>query len=634
MFYINITNIKKIIKLNKPILVNDLIQKYVPKLYNYYLAVIINNEIKDKNFLINQSGNIILILYNDNYALHIIKQSCAFLCAYAIKQIWPLKQEINLIINETGFTYYFDMSYRISIKDLYKIELLMYELLKTQSLKIKSSFITKNDTYKILSKNFEYYLLNNINTNLQQQKLYKIFHIENFISFNPYYVTNNKKLYTNFYLQDISGVYLNNSNKMIQKITCIVYNTKTNLRKYFVSFNKIKQIDHRKINQILNYYHIDKDNPGLVFWNVNGLFIFNKLTNFIRNKLKSLEYKEIKTPVMLNSKFWKKSGHLNYYKDYIFTLQTNNQEFCIKPMNCPAHVQIYKQKIKSYKDLPLKLSEFGNCFRNEPSGSLHGLMRLKSFTQDDAHIFCTYNQVNTVINECINLIYEVYNIFSFKQILVKLSTRPIYRYGSEKEWDKAELILANILIKNNIDFHYQLNSGAFYGPKIEFILTDSLNRQWQCGTLQIDFTLSKRLNIFYINKNNIRKNPIIIHRAILGSIERFIGIILEVYEGLLPIWLSPIQVIVINITSKQAKYATYIHNIFIKFKIRSMLDLRSENISFKIREHLYKKIHYIIICGFKEMENNKITVRTRNIQQINLIPINHFIYYLLNKLNY
>ncbi len=395
----------------------------------------------------------------------------------------------------------------------------------------------------------------------------------------------------------------------------------------------LKKHTHTYINKQLNLYHINKNSPGMIFWHENGLIIFNNLIKLIRKKLIKYHYKEVKSPTLINKNMWIKSGHWKYYKNSMFTVITNNKkQICIKPMNCIGHIDIYKQKIRSYKDLPVRYAEFGECYRNESTGSVYGLIRTKAFTQDDAHIFCTYKEIEKEIKNCIKMTYEIYNIFNFNQIKVSISTKPIKAIGENETWIKAENILINILKKQKITYFIKKEEGAFYGPKIEFILEDTYQRLWQCGTIQLDYYLSKKLNISYVNKHNIKKYPIIIHRAILGSIERFIGILLEKTKGFLPLWLTPIQIVIINISDKHIIYSKYILNIFIKNKIRILSDFRNKFITFKIREYTLRKIPYIIICGDKENKNHNITIRKNNGTIKNGISIQKFIKHIKKKI--
>ncbi|MGD6858555.1 MAG: threonine--tRNA ligase [Enterobacteriaceae bacterium] len=372
----------------------------------------------------------------------------------------------------------------------------------------------------------------------------------------------------------------------------------------------MKKINHKKIGKKLDLYYFDKDSPGMIFWKKNGLLIYNNLKKIIKKKINSLNYIEVKTPSLLKKVLWENTGHYSNFKKNIFKVKKNNVSFCIKPMNCPGHIKIFKSELRSYKNLPMKIFEFGECYRYEPSGSLYGLMRTRHFTQDDGHIFCRESQIINEITECIEFIYETYNLFGLKKIKVKLSTSSIGK--NNKYYYKAERFLEYSLIKKKIKFYKNLEDGAFYGPKIEFILFDYLDREWQCGTIQLDFLLSKKLNVFYINKNNEKLSPVIIHRAIFGSIERFIGIILEKFNGNLPLWIVPIQVIILSINSNQKDYIKKVFKILLKNKIRVDKDVTNKTLNNKIRNATLKKIPYIIICGEKEKVTNTIDVRFRN----------------------
>ncbi|QJC30305.1 threonine--tRNA ligase [Enterobacteriaceae endosymbiont of Neohaemonia nigricornis] len=405
------------------------------------------------------------------------------------------------------------------------------------------------------------------------------------------------------------------------------YNNKTN------NSQKLLARDHRIIGKQLDLYHFQDEAPGMVFWHHNGYIILKEIKKFLRIKLIEFKYQEVKTPIITDSIIWKHTGHWKIYKDAIFITASENRKYCIKPMNCPGHIQIFKQKRNSYKDLPIRLAEFGICHRNEPSGSLHGLMRLRNFTQDDAHIFCTIKQVAHEIENCIQMMYNIYHTFGFKKFVVKLSTRPNNRIGNDDVWDYTENILEEILHKLGIIFQYQSGEGAFYGPKIEFSFFDCLNREWQCGTIQLDFTLPKNLNIFYIDNNNQHQTPIIIHRAILGSLERFIGIIIEEYSGYLPIWLAPLQIIIINISEKHTDYVIKVFNLIKKHNIRVQTDVTNQKISFKIRQYTILHIPYILICGDKEIQNNMVTVRDTFGKNLGIMKIHDIINRVKTEIN-
>lgn len=385
---------------------------------------------------------------------------------------------------------------------------------------------------------------------------------------------------------------------------------KKKLKNNINNLNKIKNIDHKMINKKMDLYHINDNSPGMIFWHYKGLIILENIKKLLRKKLIKYNYYEVNTAFLINKNMWIKSGHWKNYKKYIFYTKKKKYTYCVKPMNCIGHIDIYKQKIRSYKNLPLRYAEFGTCHRNENSGSLNGLMRTRCFIQDDAHIFCLYKQINKEISKCINMIIEIYKIFNFNNIYIYISTRPKKYLGKSRIWNILEKKLINILNKKKIKFSIKKGQGAFYGPKIEFVLKDSLKRKWQCGTIQLDFFLPKKFKINYLNKINIKKTPIIIHRAILGSLERFIAIIIEETKGLLPLWLTPIQVVVMNISKKYKKYSNKIFNKLKKNNIRTISDFRNKNINFKIREYTLQKIPYMVVCGDKELKSNKISIRT------------------------
>jgi len=383
--------------------------------------------------------------------------------------------------------------------------------------------------------------------------------------------------------------------------------------------------DHRKLGKQLDLYHMQQEAPGMVFWHHNGWTIFRELEQFIRDKLTEYDYQEVKGPLIMDRILWERSGHWDKYADYMFTTNSENREYALKPMNCPGHVQIFNQGLKSYRDLPLRMAEFGSCHRNEPSGALHGLMRVRGFTQDDAHIFCTPEQVQQEVSACIEMVYDTYKTFGFENIEVKLSTRPEMRVGSEEMWDRAEEALNQALTSMDIPFEVQEGEGAFYGPKIEFTLHDCLDRAWQCGTVQLDFALPERLSATYVGEDNERHTPVMIHRAILGSLERFIGILIEEYAGHFPAWLAPQQAVVMNITDNQADYVQEIAKKLQKAGFRASADLRNEKIGFKIREHTLKRVPYMLVCGDQEMEAGEIAVRTRKGKDLGKFKIDDFL---------
>ncbi|WWP02101.1 MAG: threonine--tRNA ligase [Candidatus Dasytiphilus stammeri] len=582
---------------------------------NICIAGKVNGKLKDLSDIVNEDSLVTLVTSKDETGLRIIRHSCAHLLGHAIKQLWPeTKMAIGPVI-KNGFYYDIDLDYHLTHLDLKLLETRMHELAERNYDVVKQKvswqearkiFISRNETYKIAI----------LDENIQQSAdiLVGLYYHEEYIDLCRGPHVPNMRFCHSFALQKISGAYWkgNKNHKMLQRIYGTAWSDKKQLSIYFRRIEEIAKRDHRKIGKQLDLYHMQKEAPGMVFWHNDGWIIFLELKLFIRTKLREYEYQEVKGPFMLDKLLWEKTGHWKNYQEAIFLTSCENREYCIKPMNCPGHVQIYNQGIKSYRDLPYRIAEFGSCHRNEPSGALHGLMRVRSFTQDDAHIFCTRDQIRTEVRTCIKMIYEVYSTFGFKKIVVKLSTRPDKRIGNDIIWDQAEEDLANALKENKVHFQYQHGEGAFYGPKIEFTLYDCLDRAWQCGTIQLDFFLPERLNTFYVDEYNNRQIPVMIHRAILGSLERFIGILTEEYAGYFPVWLAPVQVILMNITKHQSNYVTQLAYIFKKAGIRVKVDLRNEKIGFKIREHTLRRIPYMLICGDKEMELGEVSVRTRS----------------------
>lgn len=604
----------------------DIIKNKKPNIIKSLIAISVNNSFSNLHTFITEDSTIEFIDNKHHKALDIIRHSCTQLLSYAVKQTWPISQIAESNISNNGFYCDIDLDNKISEKDLILLENNMKVLIKKEY-DIFNKIVSYAQAIEIFEQRFEKYKVSLIKKTVSFKNKISLYYHENYVDIDIGLQLFNIKFCKYFKLKKIGGVYWkgNNKNKMLQRIYGTAWSNKKELDKHLYYLNELEKRDHRKIGRFLELYHMQEESPGMIFWHNNGWIVFNELRNFVREKLKEYKYKEVKTPLLIDQIIWKKSGHWDNYKNAIFTTLSEHREYCIKPMNCPGHVQIFNSKLKSYRDLPIRMAEFGSCHRNEPSGSLHGLMRVRNFTQDDAHIFCTEEQVRTEINDCIKMIYDLYSIFNFKKILVKLSTRPQKRIGNDAIWDQSEKDLSDMLIENHLSFEYQLGEGAFYGPKIEFILQDSLERNWQCGTIQLDFYLPLRLNSFYINENNERKVPVIIHRAILGSIERFIGILIEESSGNLPTWLSPIQVVIISLSNTSVDYVTSLVKKFFKINIRVESDLRNEKIGFKIRDHTLRRIPYMLICGEKEVECKKISVRNRNGRNFGMIDIDIFI---------
>ncbi|OOZ36188.1 threonine--tRNA ligase, partial [Solemya elarraichensis gill symbiont] len=430
-----------------------------------------------------------------------------------------------------------------------------------------------------------------------------------------------------FKLMKLAGAYWrgDSNNEMLQRVYGTAWATKQDLEEHLHRLEEASRRDHRKIGKIQDLFHIQEEAPGMIFWHAKGWTLCQLIEQYMRGIFKDNDYQEVHTPQLIDKSLWEKSGHWEKFGDTMFTTSSENRDYAVKPMNCPAHIQIYNQGLKSYRDLPLRLAEFGSCHRNEPSGTLHGIMRVRNFVQDDGHIFCTPEQIQVEVSTFIDLTFAVYKHFGFDKVDIKLSTRPENHVGSDEVWDKAEAALAEALDAKVIKWEFQKGEGAFYGPKIEFVLKDCLERQWQCGTLQVDFSMPERLDAQFIDENNIKQTPVVLHRAILGSLERFVGILIEHYEGAYPCWLTPIQAVVINISGKQADFVIDITKKLKKQGLRVISDLRNEKIGFKIREHSLQRYPYILIVGDREMEKDQISVRQRGGKDLGVMSIEAFV---------
>ena len=621
MFKVNIENKKLEIKESTSI--EDLIKSS----FNYkdIVAAKINNKLCDLSDLITSDCNIELIKSSDNEGLEIIRHTCAHLFGHAIKQIYPKTKMVIGPVIDNGFYYDIENEEAISEKELSSIELLMKKLSK-KKYKIIKEVVTRDKAIKVFNERNETYKLKLIKE-IPDDEIIAIYHHEEYIDMCRGPHLTNTKFLNNFKLMKVSGSYWkgDSQNQQLQRIYGTAWDSKESLQSYLEKLAEAEKRDHRKLGQKLDLFHFQEESPGMVFWHNNGWTLFNTIKSFITDYLIDNDYEIINTPQILDKSLWKKSGHLDKFSDLIFDVTSENKEYAIKPMSCPGHIQVYNQGIKSYKDLPIKFAEFGKVHRNEPSGTLHGLMRIRAFTQDDAHIFCTPEQIEQEINKLIKSIYDIYKTFGFEEIKIELSTRPTNRVGSDEIWDKSENALKSALNNNDINWVINEGDGAFYGPKIDFSLTDSLDRIWQLGTIQLDFSMPSRLDANYIDSKGDKIAPVMIHRAILGSLERFVGILIEEYAGNLPLWLSPLHVTVLNITENQKNYCLEILNKLKKSKIRSNIDLRNEKIGYKIREHTMLRTPYLLVIGDKELENGKISVRTRFGDDLGEMSIENFI---------
>ena len=569
---------------DRPVSVLEVAQDIGAGLAKATIAGRVNGVRHDACDIINEDANLEIITAKDEDGLEIIRHSCAHLLGHAIKQLFPdVKMAIGPTI-ENGFYYDVDLDRSLTQEDIDAIEKRMLELAKTNYDVIKTpvSWQEARDTFE---KRGEPYKMAILDENIERTATPALYHHEEYIDMCRGPHVPNMRFCHHFKLMKVAGAYWrgDSKNKMLQRIYGTAWADKKQLAEYLTRLEEAAKRDHRKIGKALDLYHMQEEAPGMVFWHNDGWTIFRELETFVRTKLKEYDYQEVKGPFMMDRVLWEKTGHWQNYGDLMFTTQSENREYAIKPMNCPGHVQIFNQGLKSYRDLPIRMAEFGSCHRNEPSGSLHGLMRVRGFTQDDAHIFCTEDQIESEVTSCIKMVYDIYSTFGFQNIQVKLSTRPEKRIGADDMWDRAEAGLAAALAHNGLEYEIQEGEGAFYGPKIEFALRDCLDREWQCGTIQLDFALPGRLNASYVAEDNDRRTPVMIHRAILGSIERFIGIITEEYAGFFPAWLAPVQAIVMNITDSQADYVQKVVKQLSDAGLRVKADLRNEKVGFKIR---------------------------------------------------
>ena len=615
-----------------PVSVLEVAQDIGAGLAKATIAGRVNGERRDACDVIDQDATLEIITAKDEDGLEIIRHSCAHLFGHAIKQLFPdVKMAIGPTI-ENGFYYDIDLDRSLTQEDLDAIEKRMLELAKTNYDVVKKR-VTWQEARDTFEKRGEPYKMAILDENIERTATPALYHHLEYIDMCRGPHVPNMRFCQHFKLQKVAGAYWrgDSKNKMLQRIYGTAWADKKQLAEYLTRLEEAAKRDHRKIGKALDLYHMQEEAPGMVFWHNDGWTIFRELETFVRTKLKQYDYQEVKGPFMMDRVLWEKTGHWQNYADLMFTTQSENREYAIKPMNCPGHVQIFNQGLKSYRDLPIRMAEFGSCHRNEPSGSLHGLMRVRGFTQDDAHIFCTEDQIESEVTSCIKMVYDIYSTFGFTNIAVKLSTRPENRIGSDEMWDCAEASLAAALAHNGLEYEIQEGEGAFYGPKIEFALRDSIGREWQCGTVQLDFALPGRLDATYVAEDNSRKTPVMIHRAILGSIERFIGIITEEYAGFFPAWLAPTQAVVMNITDSQADYVQKVAKQLSDVGLRVKTDLRNEKVGFKIREHTLRHVPYMLVCGDKEIAEGKVAVRTRKGADLGTFTVEEFAEILKNQ---
>ena len=606
----------KIKKYKSPVTGNQIAKDIAPSLFKKALAAQVDGEYKDLNVEIAKDSNVKIITMDDDYALELLRHDSAHCMAMAVQQLFPGTQVTIGPVIENGFYYDFARDEPFSDSDLVKIEKKMYEIIE-QDPKTTREVWDRNKAIKHFKNLGEHYKAEIIDSIPKNEEVSIYFHGPWHDLCRGPHLPSLGKIGKAFKLMKVAGAYWrgDSNNKMLQRIYGTCWKTKKDLDDYLHRIEEAEKRDHRKLGKALDLFHFQEESPGAVFWHQKGWSLFQSLVKFMREKQNDAGYLEVNTPEMLDKTLWEKSGHWDKFQEYMYTTDADKKTFAIKPMNCPGHVQVFNQGLKSYKDLPLKISEFGKVHRYEPSGALHGLMRVRAFTQDDAHIFCTQEQITEESLKVTNLILDIYKSFGFENVKLKFSDRPDKRVGSDIIWDQSEKALLDAIKASGLKYEVNKGEGAFYGPKIEFVLIDAIGREWQCGTLQVDFNLPGRLDATYVADNGSKQVPVMLHRAMFGSLERFIGILIEHHAGKFPFWLAPDQVAVLPISSEQNDYAFKLKMLLEKKGLRSIIDNRNEKINYKIREHSVSKIPVLMICGAKEVQNRTITIRRFGLEQ-------------------
>ncbi len=597
-----------------PVTVYDVAADIGPGLAKAALAGKVNGTLVDTSYCIDNDAELAIVTNKDDDALELVRHDAAHIMAQAVQELYPGTQVTIGPAIENGFYYDFAREEPFTPEDLKKIEKRMTEIVK-RNLPIEREVWTREDairTFRDLGETYKVEIIEDIIPEGEELSVYR--QGEWFDVCRGPHLPSTAKLPKAFKLMSVAGAYWrgDSNNPMLQRIYGTAWRNKDELKAYLHRLEEAEKRDHRKLGKTMNLFHTQEEAPGMVFWHDRGWRVYLQVQDYIRGKLRDHGYQEVHTPTVIDRSLWEKSGHWEKFQDDMFITESEKRTFAIKPMNCPAHIQIYNQGLKSYRDLPLRLAEFGSCHRNEPSGTLHGLMRVRGFVQDDAHIFCTEAQVLGEVSDFIDLLFEVYRDFGFEDVIIKFSTRPEKRVGADEIWDKAEKSLQDALDHKKLDWELQPGEGAFYGPKIEFSLKDCLDRVWQLGTIQLDFSMPDRLGATYVAEDGSKHVPVMLHRAILGSLERFIGILIEHYAGALPLWLAPVQAVVMNITDNQAEYVKKVAETLKNQGIRVISDLRNEKIGFKIREHTIQRTPYLLVVGDREAESDTVAVRTRS----------------------
>jgi threonyl-tRNA synthetase len=599
-----------------------------PGLAKATLAGAVGGRLRDASHLIDNDAEVRIVTAQDPEGLEVIRHSTAHLLAQAVQRLFPAAQVTIGPVIENGFYYDFAYPPGFTPEDLERISAEMRRIVK-DALPLSREVWARDDAIRFFREAGEEYKAEII-ADLPEGEELSVYRQGEFVDLcrGPH-VPDTGKL-GHFCLTKLAGAYWrgDSNNAMLQRIYGTAWPTRQELEDYLQRLEEAEKRDHRRLGKQLDLFHFQEEAPGMVFWHDKGWRIYTLVQDYMRTQLRQHGYQEVNTPEVVDIKLWEKSGHADKFIDDMFLTESENRNYAIKPMNCPCHVQIYNQGLVSYRDLPLRLAEFGSCHRNEPSGALHGLMRVRAFKQDDAHIFCTPEQVGSESAAFIDLLYRIYADFGFNEVLVKLSTRPQNRIGADELWDQAEAALAAALDDAGIEWRENPGEGAFYGPKIEFSLKDTIGRVWQCGTLQLDFNMPGRLDASYVDEDSARRTPVMLHRAILGSLERFIGILIENYGGAFPAWLAPVQAVVLNITEKQDEFCLQVAETLANQGFRVDSDLRNEKIGFKIRQHTLAKVPYLLVAGDREVENGSVAVRTRAGEDLGSMPVAAFAQHL------
>ncbi|HEC20454.1 MAG TPA: threonine--tRNA ligase [Gammaproteobacteria bacterium] len=607
-----------------PVSVLDVAADIGPGLAKATLAGRVDGKLVDASYVIDHDASLAIITERDPEGLEIIRHSTAHLLAQAVQQLYPEAQVTIGPVIEDGFYYDFAYEPGFSPDDLVAIEKRMKELAK-QDIPVERTVMSREEAIPFFLEKGEKYKAEIIEAIPKGEEL-SLYQQGEFIDLcrGPH-VPSTGKLKA-FKLMKLAGAYWrgDSDNEMLQRIYGTAWANKKDLKAYLHRLEEAEKRDHRRLAGQLDLFHTQPEAPGMIFWHPNGWTVYQQVEQYIRSVLTEHGYGEVKTPQVVDRVLWEKSGHWEKFREDMFVTESEKHTFAIKPMNCPCHVQIFNQGLKSYRDLPLRMAEFGSCHRNEPSGTLHGLMRVRGFTQDDAHIFCTEDQIQDEVSAFIDLLYRVYQDFGFNEVIIKLSTRPEKRVGSDADWDKAEHALEKALNNKGLEWDLQPGEGAFYGPKIEFSLKDCIGRVWQCGTIQVDFSMPGRLDAHYIAEDGSKQVPVMLHRAILGSLERFIGILIEEFAGAFPAWLAPTQVMVMPITDRHNDYVQSVEKALCDGGFRAKSDLRNEKIGFKIREHTLQRIPYLLVAGDREVETNTVAVRTRSGKDLGSMTLAQF----------